>query len=146
MNNHMQLSFKSTSENEAFARVVVASFLAPVDPTLEEIAEVKTVVSEAVTNALIHGYEQSNDFDIYLSCELNDHQIKIIIEDFGIGMNNIDEAIQPLYTSKPELERSGMGFTIMENFMDHVIVESSLGNGTKVILEKNFQKSRSIQQ
>ncbi len=146
MNNHMQISFKSISENEAFARIVVASFLAPLDPTLEELAEVKTVVSEAVTNAIIHGYEQASDFDIYLSCEINDHHLKIVIEDFGVGMADIEEATQPLYTSKPELERSGMGFTIMENFMDHVLVESSLGHGTKVTLEKTFQKSRSIHQ
>lgn len=146
MNNHMQVSFKSISNNEAFARVVVASFLAPIDPTLEELSEIKTVVSEAVTNAIIHGYDQSDSFDIYLKCELNDHHVKIVIEDLGAGIENVDQAIQPLYTSKPELERSGMGFTIMENFMDHVSIESNLGHGTKVTLEKTFQKSRSIHQ
>lgn len=146
MKNHMQVSFKSISENESFARVIVASFFAPIDPTMEELAEVKTVVSEAVTNAIIHGYDQSDEFDIYLSCELNDRQVKIVIEDLGVGIENVDEAIQPLYTSKPELERSGMGFTIMENFMDHVAIESAVGHGTKVILEKTFQTSRSIHQ
>lgn len=144
MTNHMQVSFKSISQNEAFARIVVASFLAPIDPTLEELNEVKTVVSEAVTNAIIHGYEQEDAFDIYLKCELDDNHVKITIEDLGVGIENVDEALQPLYTSKPELERSGMGFTIMENFMDHVMVESSLGSGTKVTLEKTFQKSRTI--
>ncbi|MBU5594273.1 anti-sigma F factor [Amphibacillus sp. MSJ-3] len=146
MKNHMQISFKSRSENESFARIVVASFIAPIDPTLEELSEVKTVVSEAVTNAIIHGYEQSDEFDIYLSCEINDRQVRIIIEDLGVGIANVEEAIQPLYTSKPELERSGMGFTIMENFMDHISIESALGHGTKVILEKTFQTSRSIHQ
>jgi len=144
MTNHMQVSFKSISQNEAFARIVVASFLAPIDPTLEELNEVKTVVSEAVTNAIIHGYEQEDAFDIYLKCELDDHHVKITIEDLGVGIEDVDEALQPLYTSKPELERSGMGFTIMENFMDHVMVESSPGSGTKVTLEKTFQKSRTI--
>ncbi|WP_440895780.1 anti-sigma F factor [Amphibacillus sp. Q70] len=146
MKNHMQISFKSRSENEAFARIVVASFLATIDPTVEELSEIKTVVSEAVTNAIIHGYEQSDAFDIYLSCELNDRRVKIVIEDLGVGIDNVEEAIQPLYTSKPELERSGMGFTIMENFMDHIAVESAIGHGTKVILEKTFQTSRSIHQ
>ena len=144
MSNHMQISFKSKSENEAFARVVIASFLAPIDPTLEEIQEIKTVVSEAVTNAIIHGYDQSDEFDIYLSCEINDRHIKIVIEDLGVGIENVEQATEPLYTSKPELERSGMGFTIMENFMDHVSIESAVGHGTKVILEKTFQTSRSL--
>ncbi|WP_067836676.1 anti-sigma F factor [Amphibacillus sediminis] len=142
MNNHMRVSFKSKSENESFARVVIASFLAPLDPTVDELTEIKTVVSEAVTNAIIHGYEQSDQFDVYLSCEINEQTVTIIIEDLGIGIENIDEAIQPLYTSKPELERSGMGFTIMENFMDKVSVESALGQGTKVVLEKTFHPSR----
>lgn len=146
MENHMQISFKSKSENEAFARIVVASFLATIDPTLEELSEIKTVVSEAVTNAIIHGYEQSDAFDIYLSCELNDRKVKIVIEDLGVGIDNVEQALQPLYTSKPELERSGMGFTIMENFMDHIAIKSAIGHGTKVILEKTFQTSRSIHQ
>ncbi|WP_017472240.1 anti-sigma F factor [Amphibacillus jilinensis] len=143
MNNTMQVSFKSKSENEAFARVVIASFLAPLDPTLDELTEVKTVVSEAVTNAIIHGYDQSDAFDVYLSCEINDQNVKIVIEDLGVGIENVDKAIQPLYTSKPELERSGMGFTIMENFMDKVTVESAPSQGTKVTLEKTFQLTHS---
>lgn len=140
----MQISFKSKSENEAFARVVIASFIAPLDPTMEELQEIKTVVSEAVTNSIIHGYEQSDEFDIYLSCEINDRQVTIIIEDLGVGMEDVEQATEPLYTSKPELERSGMGFTIMENFMDHVSIESAIGHGTKVVLEKTFQTTRSL--
>ncbi|SEN41068.1 stage II sporulation protein AB (anti-sigma F factor) [Amphibacillus marinus] len=144
MTNHMNVSFKSKSVNESFARVVIAAFLAPLDPTLDELTEIKTVVSEAVTNAIIHGYEQSEDFDVYLTAEIIENKVKITIEDLGIGIENVNKAIQPLYTSKPELERSGMGFTIMENFMDKVVVESSLGQGTKVILEKTFQTTRSF--
>ncbi|SDB91741.1 stage II sporulation protein AB (anti-sigma F factor) [Pelagirhabdus alkalitolerans] len=141
--NHMHLSFKSISENESFARFVVSAFIAPLDPTLDEVNEIKTVVSEAVTNAIIHGYEQSDQFDIYLSCELNGDRLRIVIEDFGVGIKDLDLAKEVLYTSKPEMERSGMGFTIMENLMDRLQVESAYGEGTKVTLEKTLHTSRS---
>lgn len=144
MKNEMRVSFSSVSSNESFARVTIAAFIAPLDPTMDELTEIKTVVSEAVTNAIIHGYERAEDALIYLSCSIDDNIVEITIEDDGIGIENIDEAIQPLYTSKPELERSGMGFTIMENFMDKVEIESALGQGTKVRLVKQFQSTRSL--
>ncbi|MCZ0701813.1 stage II sporulation protein AB (anti-sigma F factor) [Natronobacillus azotifigens] len=144
MKNSMRVSFSSVSSNESFARVTIASFIAPLDPTMDELTEVKTVVSEAVTNAIIHGYEKAEDEIVTLSCSIDDNIVEITIEDTGIGISNIDEAIQPLYTSKPELERSGMGFTIMENFMDKVEIESAPGQGTTVKLIKEFQSTRSL--
>ncbi|GAA5415423.1 anti-sigma F factor [Paraliobacillus ryukyuensis] len=144
MKNTMQLSFSSNSANESFARVTIAAFVAQLDPTLEELTEMKTVVSEAVTNAIIHGYNNDENQMIFMYCEIDDNKVELIIEDTGIGIDNIDEAVQPLYTSKPELERSGMGFTIMENFMDNVEVESTTGEGTKVRLIKYFNKSRTL--
>ncbi|ENH97390.1 anti-sigma F factor [Gracilibacillus halophilus YIM-C55.5] len=144
MNNAMQLQFKSVSENEAFARVSVAAFVAQIDPTMDELTEMKTVVSEAVTNAIIHGYEEDPEQMVYISCTLSDHSLSITIEDYGIGIDNVELAKEPLFTSKPELERSGMGFTIMENFMDKVEIYSLPGEGTKVTLTKDFQTSKSL--
>lgn len=144
MKNSMELSFSSISANESFARVTIAAFVAQLDPTMDELTEIKTVVSEAVTNAIIHGYNNDQNQQIYMSCYIDDNKVELTIEDHGIGIENIDEAIQPLYTSKPELERSGMGFTIMDNFMDKVEIESVLGEGTKVSLIKYFNKSKSL--
>ncbi|WP_182199458.1 anti-sigma F factor [Paraliobacillus salinarum] len=144
MKNSMELSFSSISANESFARVTIAAFVAQLDPTMDELTEIKTVVSEAVTNAIIHGYNNDQNQQIYMSCYIDDNKVELTIEDHGIGIENIDEAIQPLYTSKPELERSGMGFTIMDNFMDNVEIESVLGEGTKVSLIKYFNKSKSL--
>ena len=132
--NEMRLEIVSKSQNEAFARVVVAAFAAQLDPTLEEIADIKTAVSEAVTNAIIHAYDQS--IGIVEIVKLFDGGIIVEIMDRGKGIENIEEAMQPLYTSKPELERSGMGFTVMETFMDEVEVTSSLGKGTRVRMVK----------
>ncbi|SHK53081.1 stage II sporulation protein AB (anti-sigma F factor) [Caminicella sporogenes DSM 14501] len=135
--NHMKIEFLSKSQNEAFARVVVASFVSQLDPTIEELADIKTAVSEAVTNAIIHGYDNSEE-KVLLECNINGNTIEIIVEDYGRGIEDIELARQPLYTSKPELERSGMGFTVMETFMDKVIVESEKGKGTKVIMIKTI--------
>jgi len=135
--NEMKLEFVSKSSNEAFARVVAAAFVSQLDPTIEELADVKTAVSEAVTNAIIHGYE--NRFGIIkMICRLYEKSVEIEISDEGKGIENIEEAMQPLYTSKPDLERSGMGFTVMESFMDRVQVKSKPGEGTTVILYKTF--------
>lgn len=135
--NSMKLECMSKSQNEAFARVVVASFAAQLDPTIEELADVKTAVSEAVTNAIIHGYE-GNDGIVIISCSIYDNEIEIIVEDNGKGIEDVEMARQPLYTSKPELERSGMGFTVMETFMDTIEIESKKGIGTKVRMVKRF--------
>ncbi|SDW55784.1 stage II sporulation protein AB (anti-sigma F factor) [Marininema mesophilum] len=137
--NFMELSFASRSENESFARVAVASFISQLDPTMEELTDIKTVVSEAVTNAVIHGYEEKTDGVITIRTYMEGHKVSIEIVDQGLGIDNVDEARQPLYTSKPELERSGMGFTIMENFMDEVTVESQAGQGTKIQLVKHLK-------
>ncbi|WP_028987301.1 anti-sigma F factor [Thermicanus aegyptius] len=136
--NYMELKFPSLSENEALARVSVAALVAQVDPTLEELNEIKTVVSEAVTNAIIHGYEEKRDGIIVVRVQLDERQLVIEVEDFGVGIPNLEEARQPLYTTKPELERSGMGFTIIENFMDHVEITTEVGKGTKIKMVKNL--------
>lgn len=137
--NEMKLEFLSKSNNEAFARITVAAFASQLDPTIEELADIKTAVSEAVTNAIIHGYED-NEGIVKVEAKLFANTIQIEISDSGKGIENIDMAKEPLYTSKPDLERSGMGFTIMESFMDEVKVESVLGLGTKVTMKKIIKK------
>ncbi|MFC7441047.1 anti-sigma F factor [Laceyella putida] len=139
--NFMELRFASRSENEAFARIAVASFISQLDPTVEELTDIKTVVSEAVTNAVIHGYEEKPEGTIYIRTEIEGTRISITISDKGVGIDDVNMARQPLYTSKPELERSGMGFTIMENFMDEVLIHSKPGHGTTVHMVK-YLKSR----
>jgi len=136
--NEMSIRFQSKSNNESFARVVAAAFISQLDPTLEEIADVKTAVSEAVTNAIIHGYEKKSGY-VEMTCRLFRNSVEIIVEDEGEGIEDVALARQPLYTSKPEMERSGMGFTVMESFMDSVEVISEKGKGTKVIMRKTFK-------
>ncbi|HYE10003.1 MAG TPA: anti-sigma F factor [Patescibacteria group bacterium] len=138
IDNEMKLEFLSKSQNESFARSVVAAFIAQLDPTIDELADVKTAVSEAVTNAIIHGYECQNGHVTIVS-KIMGRTVEIEIKDYGKGIDNIDLARQPLYTSKPELERSGMGFTVMETFMDHVEVDSQPGMGTTIRLTKTFK-------
>lgn len=144
MKNEMKLQFKSISENESFARVTVAAFVAQLDPTMDELTEIKTVVSEGVTNAIIHGYESDPNGTVYISVTIEDHFVDLSIKDEGVGITDIDEARQPLFTTKPELERSGMGFTIMENFMDEIEIHSELGGGTEVRLRKHLAKSKML--
>ena len=135
--NKMQLEILSKSSNEAFARITVAAFAAQLDPTIEELSDIKTSVSEAVTNSIIHGYE-NKDGIIRISAYIFEDIVRIEIADQGKGIEDIKIAKQPLYTTKPELERSGMGFTIMDNFMDSLKVESVVGMGTKVTMEKKI--------
>ena len=137
--NEMRLEFLSKSSNEAFARVAVAAFASQLDPTIEEMADIKTAVSEAVTNSIIHGYENQGGY-IKIFAGIINNSVEIEISDAGKGIENIEIAMQPLYTSKPELERSGMGFTIMENFMDELLVESEQGVGTKIRMRKTIGK------
>lgn len=141
MSNIMEVKFSAKSENESFARVIVASFASKLDPTLDEIADIKTAVSEAVTNSIIHGYDEDETKFVNIRCEIEDKTITISVEDFGNGIEDLDMAMQPLYTSKPELERSGMGFTVMESFMDNIEVFSKKGKGTKVIMKKKIDSS-----
>ena len=141
--NEMELIFDSRSINEGFARVAVAAFMTQLNPTLEEVADVKTAVSEAVTNAIIHGYEKEVK-KIRIKCRLEEQTLYIEIEDKGIGIENVEQAMEPLYTTKPELERSGMGFSFMEAFMDEISVESRLGEGTVVKMQKEIGKGREL--
>lgn len=134
-NNEMKLEFISKSSNEAFARIAVAAFASQLDPTIEELADIKTAVSEAVTNSIIHGYEKKQGV-VKISSWLKENEIIIEISDKGKGIENVEMAKEPLYTTKPNLERSGMGFTIMESFMDKMEVESVVGLGTKVTMSK----------
>ncbi|NLZ93340.1 MAG: anti-sigma F factor [Firmicutes bacterium] len=140
MNNYMKLEIPSKSQNEAFARVVVAAFAAQADPTIDEISDVKTAVSEAVTNAVIHGYENKTG-TIVISATLTGARLEVTIVDYGVGIEDLEQARKPLYTSKPELDRSGMGFTIMENFMDSCDVISEPGKGTTVTMVKTFGRA-----
>ena len=136
--NEMKLEFISKSANEAFARITVAAFASQLDPTIEELADIKTAVSEAVTNCIIHGYDKKQGI-VKVFARLTENKIMIEISDKGKGIENIDIAKEPLYTTKPNLERSGMGFTIMESFMDKVEVESVVGLGTKVTMCKTIK-------
>ena len=136
--NKMSIEFVSKSQNEGFARVAVAAFVAQLDPTIDEINDVKTAVSEAVTNSIIHGYENKEDKLIRIEAEINENEVTIVITDEGIGIEDIEQAMEPLYTSRPDIERSGMGFTVMETFMDDLKVESEKGIGTKVVIKKKF--------
>ena len=142
--NEMKLEFLSKSNNEAFARITVAAFASQLDPTIEELSDIKTAVSEAVTNAIIHGYEDREGI-VKIECKMYAGSIQIEISDTGKGIEKIDRAREPLYTSKPNLERSGMGFTIMESFMDDVKIESIVGLGTKVTLKKLIKKTDNLQ-
>lgn len=139
-NNRMKLEFLNKSENESFARVAVAAFVSQIDPTVEELVEIKTALSEAVTNSIIHAYKKCDEGIIELYCTIKKNIIEITIQDHGIGIEDIKKAREPLYTSKPEQERSGMGFTVMETFMDEVEVQSIPGEGTKVNLKKTINK------
>lgn len=133
--NEMKLEFISKSSNEAFARITVAAFASQLDPTIEELADIKTAVSEAVTNCIIHGYESKQGI-VKIVSKLKENEIMIEISDNGKGIENVDIAKEPLYTTKPNLERSGMGFTIMESFMDKVEIQSIVGLGTKITMSK----------
>lgn len=144
MKNHMKLEFSALSQNESFARVTVAAFIAQLDPTMDELTEIKTVVSEAVTNAIIHGYGNDSNGIVYISVSIENGFVELKIKDEGVGIVDVEEARLPLFTTKPDLERSGMGFTIMENFMDEVEVSSQLGIGTEVTLKKNISQSKML--
>ena len=135
--NSFEIIFDSKSENESFARVVVAAFCTRLDPTLEEISDIKTAVSEAVTNCIVHGYE-GREGKISLKCELNDNELAIEVHDDGVGIDDIERAMEPMYTSKPQLERSGMGFSFMEAFMDELHVKSGKHSGTTVMMKKKI--------
>ena len=135
--NYLFVQFKSCPENEKMARQVIAHFISDLNPTIDDLCDIKTAVSEAVTNAIVHGYK-NNDGVIFLNAEIVNKEIVIEISDKGCGITNVEEARQPLFTTQPELERSGMGFTVMETFMDDLEVVSKPGAGTKVIMRKRI--------
>lgn len=138
--NEMKVEFASKSINESFARSVVASFVAPLDPTIEELSDIKTAVSEAVTNSIIHAYSESDGI-IRINGSIEGNTVEIDVIDYGIGIEDVQKAREPLYTTKCEMERSGMGFLIMENFMDELKIDSVVGVGTKVHMKKNIKKN-----
>ena len=139
--NHMQVHFDAKSVNEGLARMVVTAFMTNMNPTLEQIADVKTAVSEAVTNAIIHGYEDETK-QVELTCGQNGQQLVVTVEDHGVGIEDLEQALQPFFTTKPELERSGMGFSFMEAFMDRIEVRSKKGEGTRVVMWKYIERER----
>ncbi|MDD6206967.1 MAG: anti-sigma F factor [Clostridiales bacterium] len=135
MMNEVKMEFSAISENEGFARMAAAAFVAPLNPTMEEMADIKTAVSEAVTNAIIHGYEGKNG-TVFMTMRRIEQEIYLEIRDDGCGIEDIDRAMEPLYTTKGEMERSGMGFSFMEAFMDRLEVQSEVGKGTVVSMWK----------
>lgn len=137
--NRMRLEFDSKSENESFARVAVAAFCTRLDMTVEEMSDIKTAVSEAVTNCVVHGYEKEEG-TIIIECSIEENVISLLIHDDGVGIENVRQAMEPLYTTKPDQERSGMGFSFMEAFMDELRVESASGRGTTVYMKKVIEK------
>ncbi|GIP52046.1 MULTISPECIES: anti-sigma F factor [Paenibacillus] len=142
--NFMTLQFAAKSENESFARVTVAAFVSQLDPTMDEITDLKTVVSEAVTNSIIHGYDEDPEGIVTISASIEGDTVTLVVEDKGRGIEDLELAKQPLFTSKPELERSGMGFTIMENFMDEFDVTSEMGGGTSIRMKKRIVSKKAL--
>ena len=130
--NIMEIKFPNKSDNERFARTVAAAFVLELDPTVDQISEIKTAVSEAVTNAIIHGYDEKDG-------SIEDDTVTFSVSDDGVGIPDISRAREPLFTGKPEMERSGMGFTIMETFMDSIEVQSEVGKGTRITMTKKLK-------
>ena len=141
--NEMKLEFISKSANEAFARISVAAFASQLDPTIDELADIKTAVSEAVTNSIIHGYENTSGI-VKVEARIKDNCVEVQVSDSGKGIEDIELAKRPLYTTKANLERSGMGFTIMESFMDELKIESIPDMGTKVTMKKYIMPKEGI--
>lgn len=138
--NNVNIELDSNSSNEGFARMVTVAFLAPLDPTIDELSDIKTAVSEAVTNCIIHGYD-NKDGKIYMRMSIKDNVFRVEIEDKGRGIEDINKAMEPMYTTKEDEDRSGMGFCFMEAFMDNLAVESKVGQGTKITMTKYIKSS-----
>ncbi len=143
MNNKMTLKFISISENEAFARNVVASFIMQLNPTLSELSDVKTAVSEAVTNAIVHGYPDALG-EVELEAQIDGDTLHIKISDSGVGIEDVTKALEPFFSTKIESERSGMGFTIMQSFMDEIDVNSKLNVGTVIKMSKKINRKTAV--
>ena len=145
MKHEMRLEFDSIPANESFARVVVAAFLTRLNPTMEEVADIKTAISEAVTNAIIHGYKQEVH-KILIEAVVEKDTLEVSVQDFGVGIADVEKAMEPLYTTRRDLERSGMGFVFMEAFMDTIKVTSKPGEGTKVTMTKKIGRRYGMQE
>ena len=139
MHNEMEVRFLSLSGNEGFARAAAAAFAAQTNPGIEELSDIRTAVSEAVTNAIIHGYDQNSSRVVTMQMEIDNDDLTVIVKDDGCGIGDVELARKPFFTSKPELERSGMGFSVMEAFMDSVDVDSEVGKGTVVTMRKRIR-------
>ncbi|OUM84852.1 MAG: anti-sigma F factor [Bacillus thermozeamaize] len=140
----MSISFAAVPENVSFARVVVAAFVSQVDPTMQELTDLQTVVSEAVTNAIVHGYDNNPDGVVTITAKLIEQAVELTVEDRGVGIENLEKAREPLYTTKPDKEHTGMGFTIMENFVNDIQIETALGKGTKIRFVKYLQANEAM--
>lgn len=145
MKNRFKLEIESKTENISLARIAISGFVSQKNILMDELMDIKTAVSEAITNSIVHGYEGKNG-NIIIECSYNDDEIDIEVIDYGKGIENIDEAMQMMYTYKPNEEFAGMGFTIMENFMDEIIVESVFGKGTRIRLRKKLKVLSNIKQ
>ncbi len=143
--NKMELKFSATLDNECLARNAVTTFISCLNPTIEEIGEIKTIVSEAVSNSIIHGYNFNSEKDIILKCEIEEYRITLTIIDFGIGIKDLDEAKKPHYSTRPDLERAGMGLTIMETLSDYFDIRSVYGMGTKIVMTKEIYHDSVLQ-
>ena len=138
MNHRLEVAFDASSENESLARMIASAFMAAQNPTLEEIEDVKTAVSEAVTNAIIHGYDNDSSRTVYMDCTIKDRLLTIKVRDNGVGMADVKAAMEPFFTTRGNEERSGMGFSFMEAFMDEIRVTSKEGEGTCVTMLKRI--------
>lgn len=139
MKNEMTLTFSAISDNEAFARNAVAAFCVGLDPTIDQLNDIKTAVSEAVTNSIVHAYPDGGDKLVTVKTTIENNTVHIVVSDEGVGIDDVDKAMQPFYTTKPEQERSGMGFTVMESFMDELAVERNTPTGTVIKMSKSLR-------
>ena len=146
MKNYAKVSFSANTANEAFARMVVMGFMMDMNPTMDELTDVKTAVSEAVTNAIIHGYEDEDSKLVEMTCMRDGKKLTVVVEDFGFGIESIEDARQPFFTTKSDLERSGMGFVFMETFMDKIDITSEPGKGTRIEMSKYIKQDVSLRE
>ncbi len=144
MSNSMELKFKASISNELLARQAIVAFINPINPTYEEIGEYKTIVSEAVSNAIIHGYHFDASKDVYLKATILEDEVEIIVRDYGIGIKNLEEARTPHFTTRPDLERAGMGLTIIETLSDSFSISSVEGMGVKLVIRKKYSLDKNV--
>ena len=142
--NKLELSFRASLINEAFARMAVIHFITPLNPSLDEISEIKTIVSEAVSNAIIHGYRLDATKEVVIKASIDKESLSLSISDYGVGIENIEQALRPNYTTRPDLERAGMGLVIIKSLSDEFAIRSVIGMGTKITIKKIFSKEPNL--